>query len=621
MPPGFQSRVNTNVVPVQARQGGGVGGAIAEGIAQLGKVGGQIAAQDAQVQERIADSDARIAEVQRRREISAHSADRIGAWAQLQADVGNELMDVRTRSKPGAVGHKEEAIKLIRSKMDDFLGTLAEEPEVRERFEPMLIEFEARTLLNEGEWELQKRAKHQGDSWASYVDVAGNQVMLDPTPGRYQQTIMDGEAALELMDVDGTEKAALREKLVAATTEKLRDGMLQAGQIDQLEALAKSGFLNDKGIDLNRTFKMLDIEKREKQQAVEEAAMLQREAAREVAKQIDARIDGGEIIDPKSMAAAAAAMRAAGVKESEVIAFENKTVEARVNQTYNPQADPMGTQASMAASALEAKIFSGKATPDEERRYKHLKKIGDTRATEFGKNLKQTAAQGVQGKQQVLGQIDAMDVSQRFTAAEAAAQGLGQVAFVKSQAREAVLSGMEDIVANPKIIDQKLATKQFERQTKSASFGLSQETQQNIKRVANGYYAYYAKQAGLGPDEFNPAIYDAAIKVASGAETRDGIWYGGIQVVRGRSVALPDNYTAGQFDAMISRIPNAAFESAVHRNGGTASKSDILSNYLIVYQGPTDDGYALYHFRDPNGNILSMKNKRPFPLKVPLKAR
>uniref|UniRef100_UPI00262F69ED hypothetical protein n=1 Tax=uncultured Sphingorhabdus sp. TaxID=1686106 RepID=UPI00262F69ED len=181
-PPGFRSRVSTNVVPVQARQGESAGAAIAEGLVQLGQTSSAIAKQDAQVQERIADAE-------RRRQISAHSADRIGAWAQLQADIGNTIMDIRTRSKPGAVGHKEEVIKVMRDSMDGFLDTLAEEPEVRERFEPMLIEFEARTLLNEGEWELQKRAKHQGDSWASYVETTSNQLLLDPTPGRFQQTL------------------------------------------------------------------------------------------------------------------------------------------------------------------------------------------------------------------------------------------------------------------------------------------------------------------------------------------------------------------------------------------------------------------------------------------------
>ena len=617
MPPGFQSRVNTNVVPVQARQGGSTGSAIAEGVAQLGQTLGRVADQDAQVQEGIADSEARLELLERNR-----SDDELAlavAVEQAKSTQRLRVFDEENRNKA-------DYETLFGDKVDDEVSALTvmigDNERIAARFAVPLEQMAQTEKADAKIYAMRVRSKAMNEGFKIQSETLANQAYSDPTKVASGVVMLHDNVMNSSVIDDSLKPAILRELLEPVRLAQLRRG-IDEGKFAEVRAQLDAGVFDT---DLSHASKMrllgeADVAENEAARAAQEAEMLQREAAREAAKQIDARIDGGEIIDPKTMGQAAAAMRAAGVKESEVIAFENKTVEARVNQTYNPQADPMGTQASMAALALEAKIFSGRATPDEERRYKHLKKIGDTRATKFGKNLKQTAAQGVQGKQQVLGQIDAMDVSQRFTAAEAAAQGLGQVAFVKPQAREAVLSGMEDIVANPKIIDEKLATKQFERQTKSASFGLTQETQQNIKRVANGYYAYYAKQAGLGPDEFNPAIYDAAIKVASGAETRDGIWYGGIQVVRGRSVALPDNYTAGQFDAMISRIPNAAFESAVHRNGGTASKSDILSNYLIVYQGPTDDGYALYHFRDPNGNILSMKNKRPFPLKVPLKAR
>lgn len=611
MPPeGFRARVTSNVVPVAARQGAGTGEAIGEGLSMLARTALQANAQDAQAQEQIANSETRIAAEQRRREISAHAADRLGAWAQLQADVGKTVLDIRTNSKPGAVGHKEEVVKYIRDTMDTFMGTLADEPEVMQRFEPMLLEYEARTLANEDEWELQKRAKHQGDSFKTYVETTGNQVLLDPSPGRYQQMVTDGNDIIDMLDVDGTVKAALKSELLKAATTNLRDGMIQRGQLDQLDALVKSGFLNDKGIDLNRTIDIIGNERKAMQIAADQAESDARSAARDNVKALEEKIKLGINPSAEEISAARSEMARLGL-ESEVVALDGMNIQIGLNRTYNEAADPMGTRAAAAASRLRAKVAAGTASEAEQVSYAHLKGIAEGRADKAGKALRDTAAQGVQGKQTVLAQLSSLPVEQRFTAAEAAGEGLGYLSLLKGPVQASALRGMEDLKANPKLIDNEKASVAFRGATRTAQLGLSEEAVQGHISVANALYTDFVRQAGANEAAFNPKLYQKAVRMAFGGVQRDGEWLGGLGLYRQRSVILPDGFSDDQFDRVISRL---TFADAVYADGSKASKPDILANYAPVYIGDTDTGKPMYIFRGKDGSELKMKDGRPFPV-------
>lgn len=604
MPPGFQSRVNTNVVPVQARQGSSVGGAIADGVAQLGKTLGGVADQDAQVQERITDSDARIAAEQRRREISAHSADRIGAWAQLQADVGNELMDVRTRSKPGAVGHKEEAIKLIRGKMDDFLGTLAEEPEVRERFEPMLIEFEARTLLNEGEWELQKRAKHQGDSWASYTEIGGNQLLLDPTPGRFQQFLTDGSEAIELMDVDGTVKAALIDKLKEVGASSFIDGKLQRGEIADVEVLVKSGFFNSMGVDIDKTLNRIDTEKRAIAVAQEAAASDARKDARKLVDALDADIKTGAMPTQAEFDTVMARSKAAGLDPAEMIELSDMQRRTALNRQFGPAADPMGIKASSVVAQLGPKIAAGKASKDEQATYAHLRGVAEASAKSTGASMKELAGQGVAGQRKVLEQLRVLPPEQRYMAANEAKSGLGMIALLGPKTQAAALDGQEVRKARPKDFGEDDAVKAAFRQRVGAVAAMMGGQYDDTFNAAWNIYA--GALNAKGQSGWDQAEFDNAVKMATGA-TRDGdgAWRGGIGRVRGHQVQLPDWSTPADFDATLSSLK---FADATYADGRAASKADILANYRPEYYGDDADGRPQYRFVDARGNLLGAKD-------------
>lgn len=604
MPPGFESRVNTNVVPVQARQGGGVGSAIADGLAQLGQTAGRVADQDAQVQQRIADSDARIAEFQYRRELSAEGADRIGAWAQTQADIANELMDIRTRSKPGAVGHKEEAVKLIRGKMDDFLGTLSEKPELRERFEPMLIEFEARTLLNEGEWEVEKRAKHQGDSWATYTETGGNQLLLDPTPGRFQQFLTDGSEAIELMDVDGTVKAALIDKLKEVGASSFIDGKLQRGEIADVEALVKSGFFNSMGVDIDRTMNRIDTEKRAIAVAQESAMSDARKEARAVIKDIETQVGLGIMPTQAEFAQARAAGKAAGLDDADITSLNGLGLKTALNRQFGPAVDPMGIKASSVVAQLGPKIAAGKASKDEQATYAHLKAVAEASAKSTGAKLKDLAGQGVAGQRQVLEQLRVLPAEQRYMAANEAKSGLGMLSLLGPKTQSFALDGQEVRKARPTDFGEDKEVKAaFARRVGGVGAMMGGQYDDTLNTAWNIYAGALNAKGRKGWDQ---AEFDNAVKLATGATLRgDGAMQGGIGRVRGYQVQLPDWKTPAEFDATLSSLK---FAGAIYKDGRAASKADVLANYRPEYYGDDANGNPRYRFVDARGNLLGHKD-------------
>jgi hypothetical protein len=509
---------------------------------------------------------------------------------------------------------------LFGDKVDDEVSALTvmigDNERIAARFAVPLEQMAQTEKADAKIYAMRVRSKAMNEGFKIQSETLANQAYSDPTKVASGVIMLHDNVMNSSVIDDSLKPAILRELLEPVRLAQLRRG-IDEGKFAEVRAQLDAGVFDT---DLSHASKMrllgeADVAENEAARAAQEAEMLQREAAREAAKQIDARIDGGEIIDPKTMGQAAAAMRAAGVKESEVIAFENKTVEARVNQTYNPQADPMGTQASMAASALEAKIFSGRATPDEERRYKHLKKIGDTRATEFGKSLKQTAAQGVQGKQQVLGQLASLPADQRYTAAEAAAPGLGQVSMIRFPVvQEAALQGMADLKANAKLIDATKADAAFRAATRTAGQQLSEDGRQQMIDIANGLYVHWLGSGAAG-QEFNPKLYQKAVRMAYGGYTKDGEWHGGLGLFRGRSVEMPDDYTEAKFDRVVSRM---TFADAVYANKSAASKADILQNYTPIFmRDDPETGRPVYAFVNSNGDELKHKNGSAFVATMP----
>lgn len=603
-PPGFQSRVNSSVVRLTARQGGSTAAAIAEGVAQLGQVGSAIVKQDGQVQERIADSELRIAELERRRQISAHTADRLGAWGQLQADIGNAVMDIRTRSRPGAVGHKEEVIKYMREAMDGFRGTLADEPEVLERFEPMLEEYEARALLNEGEWELQRRAKHQGDSWASYVETSANALTLDPSPARFEQILTDAADALDLMDVDGTAKAALQQSLRASVSNAFIEGKMQRGEVGDVEALVRSGFFNDSGVDVNKTLNRVENEKRAMAVAQEQAAADERTSAREAIKAVEEKVRLGINPAADEIAAVRQSAMAAGLPEADIIALDGLGIQMGINRQYSEAADPTGARASAAVSRLSIKIANGTASEAEQVSYAQLQSIAEARGKKAGAALRELVSQGPQGRMAALQQLQALPRSQRIIAGQEAGDGLGYLSLLPEHTQRYAIDGGEVRKARKDEFgkdDQVKAAFKQQLGGVAASLGGGYD---DILNVAWDIYA--GTMNGKRRTGWDAAHFNTAVRIAFGATKRpNGVLQGGLAKVRGQSVVLPEWKTASEFDQSLSRL---TFKGAVYADGSAASKADILNSYRPELYEEGDDGRALYRFIDVVGKPLRHKD-------------
>ena len=576
---------------------------------------GQMVQSDRQAMQQVDAVNHQLAVKRQQDEDNALLLQQAAKWAETEGRIAVRIDEARRQHGPGGAGHVKSVQDIIAEEQTAFDAGFGQNERVRQRYTDNVAQTAARYETREIMYASDQFAKNAAQNGDSFIAATGNGLQIKPDDDKFRESLAMWSGLTKAMPMNEDAQTALYKKGEAELWGKYLTGLTTNGRYEDANKLIHSGGLNGIIDDVKPYLRSIEIERNEAARAVQEAAMLRREEARETAKQIDVRIDGGEIIDPQAMSAAAARMRAAGVKESEVIAFENKTVEARVNQTYNPQVDPMGTQASMAAQMLETKIFSGKASADEERRYKHLKKVADTRATEFGKSLKPTAAQGVQGKQAVLGQLAALPADQRYTAAEAAAPGLGQVAMIRFPVvQEAALQGMADLKANMKLIDAGKADAAFRAATRTAGQQLSEDGRQQMIGVANGLYVHWLGSGAAG-QEFNPTLYQKAVRMAYGGYTKDGEWHGGLGLYRGRSVELPDDYTDKKFDRVVSRM---TFADAVYADKSAASKADVLQNYTPIFlRDDPDTGRPVYGFVNSNGDELKHKNGSAYVATMP----
>ena len=162
MTDGFRSRVPTNVVAVDQRDPAAFRSGVAEGLMEVGGALGQAAHQDAQVRQQVAEDDTRIAKIERDRHVSATVADRMGAWPDTQLAIQNKLDDLKNSWSPAKGDYQTQADQIVTDGLTGFKETLGADPEVVERFAPLMATFGASTRQGERRWAIATTTKAEG---------------------------------------------------------------------------------------------------------------------------------------------------------------------------------------------------------------------------------------------------------------------------------------------------------------------------------------------------------------------------------------------------------------------------------------------------------------------------
>lgn len=606
----FQSRRNTTAVPVRTPDPASFRSGLAEGLQQLGQAVGQVAQDQQQTEDFIAASKHRIALEEQRRARARTVADRAGGWAEAQVAIETNLDKLKMETPAGATDFDDKANKIVSDGLQGFLSSLGDDPEVRQRFEPIVAGYGANLRLSNQRWGVEARTKYEGQRVDDWRMQAGNRLFAAPTGDKLQQSFDEADAFVGGLGVPEAAKPKVVQELKRGFVSNFFDGLFQGGNWQGAQKLLGSttfdAFLTPD--EKQRYLSQAATAKGVAERQVEIAASEQRDAARDAAKAVEAKIDAGIVPDPQEMRAARSAMVAAGVDAAELIRFDAQTIRVDVNRQYRGvDADRMRRD----RDALDVRIRAGRASEGEQVMAVQLGKLIDVADKKETDELRGLLANGAAGRQQALGRLTG-SAEARYKKAEDLESGLGFVANLTGNAQSYALEGRETRKARPKDFgDEKDVRDALNRQLGPIAATLGG---QYAGLLESAWDIMAAGKARRGQAGFDENVFKTAVMMATGGKQRpNGVVQGGVQAVRGRPVLLPEAMAAGEFDQYVSRRD---FRDAVYANGKPASKADVLANYRPEWAGDDPQGRPLYRFVDAVGGVLRNRNGGSMMMRV-----
>jgi hypothetical protein len=610
----FRNRVATDVVPVAQRDPAALNSGIGQDLAALGNAIGNAAQTGQEVEQRITASNQRIAMEQKRRDQSARIATLAGQWADVQVQLDQKRDDLRNST--GGDEYSAKAGQLTTDTLTSFLDPLKNDPDVYERYAPLVADYGARTRMADQDWAKKQQATAEGQGIDKWATVTGNRLISEPTPDNYVAAINGATALVGGMDMPEAVRGKTLQTLKGGFATNFLDGRLASGDWQGARTLLDKGMFDGvldpdaKARYLQRTQVVEDAQASRARAAANEA----KSQALEGIRTVEAKIAGGIVPDPKELDTTEAAAKAAGVDPSDMVKFGVLRVQSQVNHDYGGLVGTVGGADRLrnARDALAAQIAAGKANEADQVRKAQLDKLVDSADDKEVGVLKELANKGTPGALAALSQITG-NKEARYDKAEKIAPGLGPIAMLGPVSQRQALEGREVRKARPKDFGTQV---QVETSAK-AMLG------SNILSVLGGNYGTVrdtawaimaGRRAASGKEGYDEADYRSALNAAMGATRRqsDGKLAGGIQTVMGKSVWAPTWQTG---EDMVRSLRNSNFGGAVYANGKPAARDDILANYTPVYVRDDPSGNPIYQFFDANGGYLARADKQPFVLR------
>lgn len=574
---------------------GGVGDALANAAGQAL----QDQQQRQQVRDTVADIDARVAQRELKLKQQATVTDGLARWAKLRTDLEVWEAEQRANAPVAGTGYREAVATRAQEQLTEFRASLGNDPEVNERFAPLLAEWEAGFTGKAQLFEVAKRSEFMRDNVAAWQDATANRLRREPTPENYTSALKEAGALIAgLEGMDGNAKAKVTREIASNLSLAQFDGLISAGQREQAQALIDTGkfdgILDDRGME-----RLRDQLRLESERAARAADRAQAEAEREAGEQLDlimAKAKDGLATEAELRTGEQLARQTGKPVDSYDIAklrVENTTAQELRNASL-PQ---IGT----AIAATQARIAKAgnKANPSDIIALQAMQDIRDKKRKEAGVQFKDMLAQGPQGRMAVLQQLDQYDEETRFSVANEAEQGLGYVALLGPALRPLAVEGREVRKQQPDLAPKAKITPQMRAATGRVGRRLGSEYGP-VMETASDIYAAWANQRGQ--TEFNAKIFDDIVSGVLGASRRaDGKMQGGLGSYRGEKVLLPPHLTNAEFAATIARSP---FTNARYGNGKPADKSFIVNSMVPEQVDELDGGRTVYRFVDNTGGTL-----------------
>lgn len=589
--PGYQPRVRVNVG--RADPVAGPNRAIADGIAELGGALGRVAEDRRNIEEARRASQYRIEVEQQRRDRSAMIADRAGAWAAERGALHEELEEAKSTTLPGAPDWPDRAKKIVDNRMSKFLDTLGDDEEVRQRFEPMVVNWGVATIERELDWARSKKAEHEGNSLKAWHD---QRVLEVEERGDFQAAFDDYDVLLDGMDMDATRREQLRLVGKQEFVERGISTQIAGGNIDGARAALNNDSMKPFLTPESRERLFGEVGRAEARAAVEaeRAESEKRDAARQTVKTIQALLDAGAEPTPAQMKELAAASALLPPDEQvEVAAIDTQLAVNRATRGRSAEA------IRRERDRLRAKVEAGRASQTEQMMLQSYDaRLGAAEDSE-AEDMRMVLGEGTAGRIAAVERMQGQDAASRFAVLEKAAPGLGHVSLLRTATnRRMAVEGAEIRKAQKDLVPEKEAKAAFRRNIGSVAAIVGEDYDDKLA-IAMDLYAHHVSRSPQ--KSFNNNLFWQYTNIAFGAtKRRDGSWQGGLGTVNGVRTVLPDNVSQAEFRAALARTD---WSHARDEHRQAVPKSFITGQmYPVLVEENARN--SVYHLRDRSGRVL-----------------
>lgn len=181
----------------------------------------------------------RIEMAQLERERAATIADRAGALAELRSGLAGFADEARVApdAKPGAIGHGDKVAAEVERRVTEFRETLGNDPEVTQRFEPLLRGEAAAAIGRERAWELQQFGQYQGDNWKKFRDSQAIELQQVPSGAAFTAAIAQSALLIDGMALPANIRASLKDDAGNLYAKTVLQAQLDGGNSAAVRAL------------------------------------------------------------------------------------------------------------------------------------------------------------------------------------------------------------------------------------------------------------------------------------------------------------------------------------------------------------------------------------------------
>lgn len=581
------------------------GSAVGEGLQALGQGITRAAETVADTNEAVRQSEYRIAQEQRRRD-DAHSAT---VWSGQNADaevqLQQKLTDLRNQSKPGAVDHMDSVNQTLNEWTANQIGSIpaTADPEVRDRLTLLVQKSAARYRSDETGWATTQRYQYEGQQAEKFSGLIGRDAYAGLSGPGVDVAFTKIDAFTDNLDMAGNAREQLNQKLKRQYVIDGLTGMQDRSEDERLRATLAlpqlADYLDAKDVS---TFGRAAsaIGKSREAQAAQAQTDLQG-IARDQINALRIRMEAGDVPTTAEFRAVQASAVAAGLPVDDQTRIGVMATQGDASRQFQTMDAPTRRRA---LDGFQALIADGSATAEQRIAAKSLQPMVDRDEKEQAEHLRSLIGQGVPGRVQALASIQG-DGETRFNVAEKLQKGWGVLTTMSPNIQKAAFEGWQVRKDHPK------------------DFGTEAEIRRDFGGFVGGaiggqwgdymqaaWNAYAADMNATGDHGYNADRFRTIVRYVTGARQRsNGVMEGGINLVRGKSVHLPDFMTASEFDTALSRM---TFGAAIGPDGQPARKADILANLTPRFVGDDADGNPTYQWVDSRGRALRANGGRVF---------